>query len=246
MKLIRKYRKEFKIPLRLHELGKTDRKMELLESSINFVAENIIQTMSIDKIWDKINLLANIFKESRIKLCLMVCNQLDNLYVTCKIIDWICQSEEFFKKQEIGDAYEFATLMITQQIVNLENNFYKLKQVYDPLAFPLAYEFLMRCFVEYDLCYHRGILELMRWVSLIRNFYPRDIIENTRNDRFIDDRVFISKKMNGDLKENYRRESLSIFDNFEEKVEVNQVSFDSCVTDSILFNKINFFVASTV
>ena len=104
----------------------------------------------------------------------------------------------------------------------IQNEF---KQVYDPLVFPLAYDFLIKCLVEYDLICHTGILELLRWVSLIRNFYPRNIIETTRNERIIDSSVFQAKKMNGHLHPILtKRDSLSIFDTVVEQAVVEQVN----------------------
>ncbi|XP_070501724.1 kinetochore-associated protein 1 [Chironomus tepperi] len=215
--------KEFNIHVSIKDLYKADKKFLLMKSSIIKVVESVIDRMSIDKLWSQVNLLESIFKESRIKLLFMICQELNNVYITCKVIDWLCQSEENFKNDDIKNAFEFAALMISQQIISLENNDFQLKQVYDPLAFPLAYELMLKCLVEYDLICHTGILELMRWISLIRNFYPRNIIDITQNERIIDSRVFSSKKMNGHAQQNgNKRESLSIFDNFEEQIIVEQ------------------------
>ena len=113
--------------------------------------------------------------------------------------------------------------MISQQIVDLENNAFQMKQIYYPLTFALAYEFLTKCLSEYDIFYHDAIVEFIKWISIIRALYPSGIIAVTRNTRVIDSKVFASKKVN--LTSNgHRRESLSIFDNFEEKIDIFQVN----------------------
>ncbi|CAG9801568.1 unnamed protein product [Chironomus riparius] len=215
--------KEFNMNVSIKDLKKAENKFCSMKACIKKVVESVVDSMSIDTMWIQVNLLARIFKENRIKLLFMICQELNNIYITCKVIDWLCESEEHFKNEDIKNAFEFASLMISQLIISLENNDFQLKQVYDPLAFPLAYNLMLKCLVEYDLVCHTAILELMRWVSLICHFYPRNVIDSTRDSRVIDSRVFVSKKMNGDLQQNgAKRESLSVFDNFEELIIVEQ------------------------
>jgi kinetochore-associated protein 1 len=224
IKYIYELNKEFHITVNLSDLKHPEKKFCSMKLSIANVVESIIESTSIDKIWGQVYLLSKIFKESRIKLFFMICQELNNIYITCKVIDWLCQSEEYFKNDDIRNAFELTSLMISQQIISLKNS--EFKQVYDPLAFPLAYDFLIKCLVEYDLICHTGILEILRWVSLIRNFYPRNVIDSTRNVRIIDSTVFASKKMNGHVHQTLtKRESLSIFDTVVEQVIVEQVNY---------------------
>lgn len=226
IKHINQLNKEFNIDVDLKDFNKADKKFNVMKASITKVVENIKDNISIDKLSSQVNLLASIFKENRIKLFLMICQELNNVYITCKVVDWLCHSEEDLAHEDIKNSFELTCLMISQQIISLENNEFQLKQVYDPLVFPLAYKLMLKCLVEYDLIYHIGVLELMRLVSPIRNLYPRNIVESTRNIRVIDSKVFVSKKMNGHVQKNEnKRESLSIFDNFEEQIVVEQVSF---------------------
>lgn len=225
IKHIYQLNKEFSIDVSLKDFNKADKKLDAMRASITKVVESVINGMSIDNLSSQVNLLTNIFKENRIKLFFMICQELNNIYITCKVIDWLCCSEEDLEHEDIKSSFELTCLMISQQIISLENNDFQLKQVYDPLVFPLAYNLMLKCFVEYDLIYHTGVLELMRLVSPVRNFYPRNIVESTRNHRVIDSRVFVSKKLNGHaMKYENKRESLSIFDHFEEQIVVELVS----------------------
>lgn len=221
------YRKEFKANITLKELEKPAGKQKWLDFSVRAVAQHITDSMSIDGMWSKVLLLSNLLKENRFKLYNLICQETNNIFVTCQVIDSLCQSEEFFKKADVKHPFELATLAIYQQIINLENNNYQLKQAYDPLTFPLAHELLGKCLYESNLVYHQPTLELRHWTDMIRLYYPRDIIETTRTERVINERVFIAKKVNGHSSNFNRRESFSVFENFEEQVNLDQVSATS-------------------
>ncbi|KAG5678537.1 hypothetical protein PVAND_008204 [Polypedilum vanderplanki] len=214
-----KLRELFNFDITLKDLNNKQNKLKWYVAGIEKVAKEVRLKMSIDDIWSKLNLLANAFDGNRILIYFMLCRKLNNVFITCKIIDGICQLDEAIDKDQIEFAFRFCAFLVSQQIIDLENNRYHLKQCYDPLAFPLAFEFLKKCLVNYNLLYHNQILKFLHWIGVIRSFYSPNVIETTRSQRVINQIVFSSTITNANSKEeSTRRQSLSVFEDFEEKL----------------------------
>lgn len=227
MKHIIKLREEFSFDVCLKDLKNSEDKLKWLNMGIYKIAKEVSETLSIDKIWNKVNLLSQAFQEDTIKLYDMLCHELNNIFITCKVIDWLCEATEMIViKDQIENVVKFVALLMAQQIMHLENNGFQMKQVYDPLAFPLAYEFLIKCLSQYDIFYNNAIMEFLSWIVLVKSLYPSGIINVTRNSRIIDCKIFAATIANGHSSSNgHRRESLSIFETIEENnINVVQVN----------------------
>jgi kinetochore-associated protein 1 len=223
VKRIVQIRREFKFDIRLNDLKRAESKNEWIKLGIKMIAENIVKSSSIEKMWNQINLLSNLLNNNTIELYVMLSKELNNIFITCKIVEWLIQTVDDFKHLDVENALKLILLMISQQMAYLDNNAYQMKQPYDPLTFPLAYEFLVKCLTKQTLSHNETILELMGWVGIIRSYYPLNVVDTTKSERIIGTKVFTSNLTNGHSKSNGdRRESLSIFDNFEEKVVVQQ------------------------
>lgn len=223
LKNIIKLRREFNFKLKLKNLNSAEDKQRILEEGTDRIFNEIHEKKSIDDVWSKMDLLVASLGFNRIHGYKMLCQKLNNLHITCRIIDVLCSTIEAVEKNEIDSALELVILVVSQLITYFENNTKSSFGIYDPLAFPLAYEFLFKCVAHYDLIHHENAMKILNWMRIGRNFYPTDIIEKTKKDRIIDSRIFTSKMTNGSHKSSDRRETFSIFDEVEEKVEVKQV-----------------------
>lgn len=227
LKNILKVRREFNLSLKLKNLKSGVEKMRLMKEGIAIVAALSRKESSIDKIWSKVDLLSKAFGFDRILGYKMLCKELNNLYITCHIVDILSSSIDAVEKEEIESALELTVIMIAQQIAYFENNLSPSFDNYDPLTFLLAYELLSKCLAHHDLIRHSSIMKLLTWLRIGKSYYAFDSIEASRRTRVIDSRVFSFKTANGSkhhfLDNGNKRESFTIFDEVEMKVEVKQV-----------------------
>lgn len=226
LKNIAKFRRQFGHRLTLKDLDSTVTCKRLFEEAIIEVAAELGEEASIDGVWSKMSLLVETFGFDRIFGFKLLCKKLNNLYVTCHVVDVLCSSIETIEKSDIESALELIVLLIAQQITYYENNHKSNFDNYDPLAFPLTYEFLLKCLPHYDLLHHESLIDLLRWVRIGRSFYPSDVVEETRNGRVLSANILSSKMFNGNgHHKGNRRDTFSMFDDFEEdKVVVKEVS----------------------
>ncbi|CRL07888.1 CLUMA_CG021025, isoform A [Clunio marinus] len=218
-----KVRRLFNIELKLKHLKSKVELEKKFEEGISIIVEEVHKKSSLNGIWCKIDLLGATFNKSRFIGCQKVAWRLNNIYVTCHIVDTLNSSMNEIESKDIESVMEFAILMLSQQIEYFENNIGTSFLYYDPLVFPLAYEFLKKCLIHNDLLFHNSLIEVLSWLSTGRNYYPIDVIETTKKQRILDERIFENSsttssamKLNG--KDNHRRESFSIFETIEDKI----------------------------
>lgn len=219
-----KFRSVFKIELKLASLQTDIERRRMLEEGVAYIAIQARQSSSIDDIWSKMGLLVDTIGFDRFYTFKLLCQKLNNLYVTCHIVDDISSSIDYVKENEIENAFELVVLMISQQINYFENNISSSFHDFDPLTFPLAYELLSKCLAQYSLTNHSTIMQLLQWIKIGRNYYPFDVIESTKKERIITNKIFGSHTVNGNETQNgSRRESFSVFDTMEERIVVTPV-----------------------
>lgn len=228
LKKIVQVRKEFKLDVKLRNLDRNDDKQRLLKEGISLIASEVSETKSVDKVWSKVELLVRTFDFSCLYGFKLLCQKLNNLHVTCYVIDTFLQLIDIIEEDEIEDAVNFVVLLLSQQINFYENNLKSTFENYDPLALPLAYELLLRCLSHYNLVHHSSVMELLNWTRIGRNFYPYDAIEATKTKRVISSAVFTSRASNGNHSGKNRRETFSMFEDFEvgPTIETKDVSGD--------------------
>lgn len=229
LKTIAKLRSQFKLEVKLNQFDSQASKKKLLEAGIAFVADEITEKTSLDVMWSKMELLVHAFGFGRIFCYKMLCQKLNNLFVTSNIIDMLCSTIDKVDKAEIGTAKSLAILAVAQQISFFENNLKSSFDVYDPLAFPLAYELLIRCMGYYDIQHHSQTLDLLKWFRVGRSCYPLGVMKATKGKRVIDSTVFTARLPTGSSKN--RRETFSMFEDVaEDRVVVQKevsIAFDS-------------------
>ena len=223
LKNVLEVRRTFGLKLKLRSLNSSLERKRLMQEGVAMVAATARENSSIDGIWRKIELLSATFGFESIHGLNLLCKILNNLFVTCHIVSVLSSSIEIVEKNEVESALELAVVMIAQQILYFDNNLAPVFQSYDPLTFPLAYELLAKCQPHHDLLRHSSIMKLLAWLRIGKNFYPHDVIEATKSLRIIDGSVFSSKAANGQYKQINKRDSYSMFDVAEAKVEVKQV-----------------------
>lgn len=227
LQMIVRVREEFQFNLRLQTLGKTDEKFRMFDEGIQIIAKEVTTTMSLDRMWSKMDLLVKTFAFNRLVGFKMMCEKLNNLYITCRVIDVLNSSVDSFEKSEIASAVDLAVLAISQQISYFENNLKPNFENFDPLAFPLTYEFLMKSLVHFDLVHHEFIINLLQWLHIGRRYYPYDVIDATKRERIVDSGIFSSSTHNGHASGSKRRETFSLFEEFDDKVTtVKEVNTD--------------------
>ena len=222
LKNIVKVRRDFHFEIKLRNLDSSNEKTRLLEEGIAQVAFEISGHKTVDKMWSKMHLLVRTFNYNRIRCFKMLCQKLNNLYITCHVIEALSSSIDVIEKSEIGDALDLFILAIAQQIGYYDNNLKPSFDNYDPLVFPICYEFLIKALSQHDLMHHGQIIDLLKWMQIGRSSYPYDVIQATHKTRIISKDIFNSRKPIGDHLQHNKRESFSIFDTMEEKVEVNK------------------------
>ena len=223
LKNIVKIRRILNFKVNLKHLKSSKTKTEMMEKGITSIATDVDEKKSIDGMWSKIDLLVSTFGFDHLHGYKLLCLKLNNLYVTCHVIDVLCMSTDVVDQKEIESALELVILAIAQQIAYFENNLKPNFDHYDPLTLPIAYEFLVKCLPHFDLFHHRNILQLINWMRIGRYYYPYNVIEATRNERVVDKSIFTSKMSNGNQTNgSRRRETFSIFDE-DDFVEVKQV-----------------------
>lgn len=224
LKNIIKIRRVFKFDLRLASLNTSVERKRMLEEGVAIIAMEARNNNSIDAAWSKIDLLVAAFNFERFYAYKLLAQKLNNLYITCLIVEAVSSSLDYVEEKDLENALELAVLVLSQQIAYFENNISTTFQDYDPLAFPLAYELLSKCLAHHNLNVHSSVLKLLQWIKIGRNYYPYDIIESTKAERVITNKIFGSQATNGNghLSVN-RRESFSIFDAVEEGVPLIQV-----------------------
>lgn len=224
MKNMIQFRQEFNLEVQLKDLQGDEKKSDLMRIVIEEISKNIYEGQILDKTLNQVHIFSNSQQVSCLKIYLMLCQKLNNIYVTCKIVDYLNDMFEIVKKKDVEYGMQLISLMISQQISYLENNAYQINQPYDPLTFPLAYEFLIKCLPNHNLSCYESIMDLMHWIEIVRNYYSSNIINSTRHQRVIDSKIFNSNSSNGMSKQSInKRESLSIFDNSEEKNVTPQI-----------------------
>lgn len=190
-----------------------------MNETIKILTDEINNSKSVNGIWKKAQLISRSFDLSILQVYNLIAKKLNNIFVTCHLIESYCATTDLISEnKEIESAMESCVLMISQQIIYFENNFYNFNALhYDPLAFPLAFELLSKCLNQFDSNHHKYIIDLLYWIEIIRCFYPRDVLRVTASNRKIDSTLFAAKKTNGHAN-GYsninKRESLSIFDQF--------------------------------
>lgn len=225
LKNIIQVRRVFQLDVSQKNLSSEVERKRMLEEGVAMTVAEARRSSSIDGVWSKMDLLVSTFGFNRIHVLTMICKKLGNLFITCRIVDMLCDTIDNVEKCEVESSMELAVLMIAQQMAYFENNLSATFDHYDPLTFPLAYKLLVKCFVHQDLFFHQHIMELISWMFTGRQFYPHGVIESTRSERVIDSKIFGSQMTNGSHKQNGdRRESFSVFDAVEEKVVMKQVS----------------------
>lgn len=185
-----------------------------LADCIDIIINEIQSEKSVDKIWMKIDLLSRAFRRNQVEIFLLICRKLENIYVTCHFVEYLCESGDVIRdSMQAAFTLELIVLMISQQINQLENNFYNFNALlYDPLTFPLAYELLKK-----SLQKNQSIMEFINCIGLICQFYPSGIIEQTSSERKIDGKIFSqSKTSHNGVSNGNKRDSLSMFDRVEE------------------------------
>lgn len=222
LKKLVKLRRQFHFKLRLKDLNSAKTKKKTLEEGIALITANVEDKKSIDGMWSEVDLLVGTLGFDRFRGYQLFCQKLNNLFVTCHIIDVLCQSIDSVGQDEIESALDLVILLISQQVAYFENNVKPVFDHYDPLSFLLAFEFLVKCMTEYKLRHHLNILELMNWMRIGRSYYPYNAIEATRKERVVDESIFVSKMSNGVHGNTRRRETFSMFEE-EEHVVVKQV-----------------------
>lgn len=218
-----KLRRIFQFDVKLASMKTKASRKRALEKGISLIVVEAREKTSIDQIWSKMELLLGAFSNDRIFGYKLLSQKLNNLFITCRVVEVLSNSIDDVKKDEVESALELVVLMIAQQIGYFENNLAMTFHHYDPLSFPLAYQFLIKCLVNHNLLYNESILELLIWMRIGRNYYPFDVIEETKKERVIDSSMFGSKVPNGHQVNGDRRESFSIFEAVEEKKQVKQV-----------------------
>lgn len=198
----------------------------ILTSSIDILVAEIRDSKSIEGVWEKVKLLSRTFKRDLIEIFILVCQKLDNVFITCHFVECLCDmTDTICDKNQIDYILELAVLLISQQITYFENNAFNLNAMpYDPLTFPLAFELLKKCLVHYGSPRHPVIIELINCIEIVRQYYPFDVIEKTTRERKINASIFpeTSRISNGHLKgareSGNKRDSLSIFETVVEPV----------------------------
>lgn len=213
-------REEFKITLTLETL--TTEKFLKFDEGNQHIINEVIADCSLDKMWSKMNLLVETLSFDRYHGYKLMCEKLNNLYVTCRVIEVLNSHIDDIEKSEISNAVDLAVLAISQQIKFFENklNF----EHYDPLTFPLVYEFLVKTLVHYDIIHHEFTLELLKLLQIGRLYYPYDVIEATKQERVMNSKVFNSAAPKVHEKKEKRRETFSLFEEFDKIVAVKEVN----------------------
>lgn len=226
LKNVIQVRQVFKMDVHLQHLERNADRKRLLDEGISLVANEVSESKSVDKLWNDVELLVRTFGFSSIHGLRFLCQKLNNLFITSYVIDTICSMIDAVEKDHIGDALELVVLVIAQQISYYENNHKSTFEVYDPIAFPLAYELLVKCLAHYNVINRRDTMELLRWTRIARSYYPNKVIEATKSQRVISSVIFTSRMANGETTSGKRRDTFSMFEEFEMKggVETIEVS----------------------
>lgn len=222
IKNIVRVRNEFKLNVSMKHLKSEQSRKRIFEEGIALLAIEIREKCTLSKMWNRMDLLVAAFNFSRILGLKLLCQKLDNLFITCHIVDLLTSMTDVVEQNEVENAFDLVVLLIVQQILHFENNLSSSNDIYDPLSFPLAYELLKKCLSCFHLKFHQGIMELIAWIQIALNYYGRNVIEATKKDRVLDSKIFVSKMTNGQHDELKRRDSYSIFDTVEEKIDVYQ------------------------
>jgi hypothetical protein len=208
-----------------------------LKEAVIILVNEINSSKSIDGIWKKADLLSRSFALNMLHVFNLIAKKLNNVFITCYLVESFCTTTELIcDGKEIESALELCVLMISQQITHLDNNLFNFNALpYDPLAFPLAFEMLSKCLNQFDSTFHKSIMDLIHWIEIVRQFYPRDVLQMTASERKIDSKLFTANNMNG-LANGHsnggnKRESLSIFDQFSD---------DHHSAPAVVIKKVNF------
>lgn len=218
-------RREFKFEVNLKDLRKQEVKDKLFSDGINMISKEIHDKYNVVSMWNRLDMLCNSLGYHRLTGCFQLCEKLDNLYFTCHIVDSMTETIDEVSILDVPKIVDLVVLMLVQQINYYEDNLSSVNDIYDPLTFPLANNILIKCTSQFKSSSYSTIQELIRWTSIGQRYYASDIVEVTRNARPINKQIF-DTKLNGNAESlKAKRESFSIFENFEHKVEVKQVRY---------------------
>lgn len=215
-------RREFKFEVNLKELRNKEVKEKLFLYGIQMISKEIREKYNVVSMWSRLDLLCGSLGYQRLTGCFKMCEKLDNLYFTCHIVDSMTETIDEVSLLDVPKIVDLVVLMMVQQIKYYEENLSSVNDIYDPLTFPLAHNILVKCTPQYESSSYTSVQELIRWTSIGKVYYAPDVVEVTRNDRMISKQIF-SSKLNGNAESSMKkRESFSIFENFELKAEVKK------------------------
>lgn len=217
-------RREFKFETNLKDLRKQEVKENLFLNGINIISTEIRDKYNVVSMWSRLDMLCNSLEYYRLTGCFKLCEKLDNLYFTCHIVDSMTETIDEVSNMDVVKIVDLVVLMIVQQIKYYEENLSSVHDIYDPLTFPLAHNMLIKCIPQFESSSYTSVQELIRWTLIGKGYYAPDVVEVTRSNRTINKQIF-DTKLNGNAESNLKakRESFSIFENFEQKAEVKQV-----------------------